>query len=90
MLSRDDDSGVRSASQGVLFCMLLLILGGVPTYIGVTNWYYVPVALALGGWFTIMAMRFHARRTFQAARALFLTSIAYLSLLLIALVLTKA
>ncbi len=90
MLSRDDDSGVRSASQGVLFCMLLLILGGAPTYVGLTNWYYVPVALALGGWFTIMALRFHAQRTFQSARALFLTSITYLPLLLLALVLTKA
>ena len=37
-----------------------------------------------------MALRFHAQRTFQSARALFLTSITYLPLLLLALVLTKA
>ncbi len=89
MLSRDDDSGVRSASQGVLFSMLLLILSGIPTYIGLTNWNYVPVALALGGWFVVMAMRFHRKKTRESARALFLTSIAYLPLLLLALVLTK-
>ncbi|MGZ5023128.1 MAG: heme o synthase [Chthoniobacterales bacterium] len=90
MLSRDDDTGARSASQAVLFCMLLLILSGVPTYIGLTNWNYIPCALALGGWFTVMAMRFHQKKTFQSARALFLTSIAYLPLLLLTLVLTKA
>ena len=89
MLSRDDASGVRSASQAVLFSMLLLILSGIPTYIGLTNWNYVPVALALGGWFVIMALRFHQKKTRQSARALFLTSIAYLPLLLLALVLTK-
>ncbi len=89
MLSRDDDSGVRSASQGVLFSMLLLILSGIPTYIGLTNWNYVPIALALGGWFVIMALRFHQKKTRESARALFLTSIVYLPLLLFALVLTK-
>ncbi len=90
MLSRDDDSGVRSASQGVLFSMLLLILSGIPTYIGLTNWNYVPIALALGGFFVFMALRFHHRKTRESARALFLTSIVYLPLLLLALVLTKA
>ena len=89
MLSNDDDSGVRSASQGVLFCMLLLIISGVPTYLGLTTVTYLPLALALGGWFTVMAMRFHQKRTFLAARALFVTSIIYLPLLLLALVLTK-
>lgn len=90
MLSRDDESGVRSASQGVLFCMLLLIVTGVPAYLGLTNLIYLPVALALGGWFIVMAMRFHQKKTFRAARALFVTSIIYLPLLLLALVLTKS
>ncbi|MDQ2918281.1 MAG: heme o synthase, partial [Verrucomicrobiota bacterium] len=73
MLSRDDDSGVRSASQGVLFSMLLLILSGIPTYIGLTTWNYLPIALTLGGWFVVMALRFHQRKTRESARALFLT-----------------
>lgn len=90
MLSRDDESGVRSASQGVLFCMLLLIVTGVPAYLGLTNLIYLPVALALGGWFIVMAMQFHRKKTFQAARALFVASIIYLPLLLLALVLTKS
>lgn len=90
MLSRDDDTGVRSASQAVLFCMLLLILTGMPFYLRLTTQIYLPLALALGVWFTYMAMQFHRKKTIPAARALFITSIVYLPLLLIVLVLTKS
>ena len=89
MLSRDDDTGVRSASQGVLFCMLLLIITGMPFYLGLTNVIYLPVALALGGAFIVMAMKFHREKTFGAARALFVASIVYLPVLLLTLVFTK-
>ena len=90
MLSRDDDTGVRSASQAVLFCMLLLILTGMPFYLRLTTQIYLPLALALGVWFTYMALQFHRKKTIPAARALFITSIVYLPLLLIVLVLTKS
>jgi protoheme IX farnesyltransferase len=90
MLSGGDETGARSSSQSVLFCMLLLIISGIPAYFGLTSMLYLAVSLALGGWFTVMAMRFHRRRTPRAARALFLTSIAYLALLLFTLVLTKS
>jgi len=89
MMSQDDESGLRSASQSVLFCMLLLIITSVPAYVGLTSFVYIPIALALSGWFVAMALRFHAERSAQRARALFLTSILYLPLLLGALVLTK-
>jgi protoheme IX farnesyltransferase len=90
MLSSGDESGARSASQSVLFCMLLLIVTGVPAYLGLTSSIYLPISLALGGWFTAVAMHFHRRRTPRAARVLFLTSIVYLALLLFTLVLTKS
>ena len=89
MMSNDDDTASRSSSQSVLFCILLLIVAGVPGYIGITTTIYVPIALALSGWFVAMAMRFHGQRTPRAARALFFTSIIFLPLLLAALVLTK-
>jgi protoheme IX farnesyltransferase len=89
MMSNDDDTGLRSSSQSVLFCMLLLIVAGVPGYIGLTTAIYVPIAIALSGAFIAMAMRFHSKRTPRDARALFLTSIIYLPSLLAALVLTK-
>lgn len=90
MMSSDDKSGLRSSSQSVLFCILLLIIAGLPSYVGLTNLLYLPIALALSSWFVAVAMRFHRERSLKNARALFLTSITYLPLLLGALVLTKA
>ena len=90
MLSSGDDTGARSASQSVLFCMLLLIITGIPAFLGLTSPWYLPISLILDGWFIVAALRFHKKRTHRAARALFLTSIAYLALLLLALVLTKS
>jgi heme o synthase len=89
MMSYEDESGLRSASQSVLFCIFLLLIAGVPAYLSLTTALYLPIALALSGWFVAMAMRFHKEPTPQTARALFLTSITYLPLLLGALVLTK-
>jgi heme o synthase len=90
MLSSGDKTGARSASQCVLFCMLLLIVTGAPFYLGLTSSIYLLVSVALGAWFTAVAMHFHKKRTPRAARSLFLTSIVYLALLLLLLVLTKA
>ena len=70
--------------------MLLLIVGGVPAYLGLTSTVYLPLAFALGGLFIAVAMQFHRRRTAKDARALFVTSIIYLPLLLAVLVLTKS
>jgi protoheme IX farnesyltransferase len=89
MVSSDDESGARSSSQSVLFCLLLLIVAGVPGYLGLTNAIYVPIAFALGGAFMAMALRFHQKRTRREARSLFIASIIYLPLLLLTLVLTK-
>jgi protoheme IX farnesyltransferase len=89
MVSSGDESGARSSSQSVLFCMGLLIASGTPTHIGLTNAAYLGVATLLSALFTAAAMRFHQRRTAKDARNLFLASIIYLPLLLAALVLTK-
>jgi len=89
MIASDDESGARSASQSVLFCLLLLIVAGIPGYLGISNMFYVPISFLLGGLFMTVALQFHKQRTPQAARRLFLTSIIYLPLLLVALVATK-
>ena len=90
MISSDDPSGERSASQSVLFCILLLILGGLPAFVGIVTFAYLAIELVLGGLFIAVAMRFLRLRTREAARLLFITSIVYLPLLLAALVLTKS
>jgi heme o synthase len=90
MISSDDLTGERSASQSVFFCILLLILGGLPAFVGIVSFAYLAVELVLGGLFIAVAMRFLRLRSREAARSLFITSIVYLPLLLAALVLTKS
>jgi protoheme IX farnesyltransferase len=89
MISNDDDKGDRSASQSVFFAILLLVVAGLPAFVGVVSEIFVPIELILGAWYVAMAMRFLQRRNAAAARALFLTSISYLPLLFAALVFTK-
>ena len=89
MISKDDDSGARSASQSVLFCILLLFISGSPAFLKVVNYNYLTVELILNGLFIFAAMRFLRTQLPVDARRLFLTSIIYLPLLLAALVFTK-
>jgi protoheme IX farnesyltransferase len=89
MISKDDNTGARSASQSVLFCILLLLISGIPQFLGLVNAVYLLVELVLNGLFIFVAMRFLRTQKVADARRLFLTSIAYLPLLLAALVLTK-
>jgi protoheme IX farnesyltransferase len=89
MISGDDRTGERSASQSVFFSILLLVIAGLPAFIGMTHLLYVPVALILGCAFIVVAMRFLRIRTPAAARLLFIASIVYLPLLLGAMILTK-
>ena len=90
MISSDDRSGERSASQSVFFCILLLVIAGLPAFLGIATFVYLASELLLGGLFVAVAMRFLRMRTPSAARLLFLASIIYLPLLLGALVLTKS
>ncbi len=90
MISSDDRSGERSASQSVFFCILLLVLAGLPAFVGIVSFAYLAVELVLGGLFVAVAMHFLKTRTAAAARLLFITSIVYLPLLLAALVATKS
>ncbi len=89
MISKDDVKGDRSASQSVFFAMLLLVVAGLPAFVGVASQVFVPIELVLGSWYLAIALRFLRKPTASAARLLFLTSILYLPLLLGALVLTK-
>lgn len=90
MISSDDPTGARSASQSVFFCMILFIVAALPAFIRMATVFYLLVAWILGGVFIAMAMRFLKTRARSDARRLFLTSIIYLPLLLGALVLSKA
>jgi protoheme IX farnesyltransferase len=90
MISSDDRTGERSASQSVFFCMLLLVLAGLPAFVGIVDFSYVAIELFLGGLFILTAMRFLKARSRKTARLLFIASIVYLPLLLVGLVLMKS
>ncbi len=90
MISSDDRTGERSASQSVFFCLLLFIVAGLPAFLGIATVFYLLAELILGAVFVAVAMRFLKTRARADARRLFITSIIYLPLLLGALVLSKA
>ena len=90
MVSKGDDTGTRSASQAVLFCMALLLACGFPAFLNIVNHLYLAFELLLNGLFILVAMRFLRTQVPADARKLFLASIIYLPLLLLALVLTKS
>jgi protoheme IX farnesyltransferase len=90
MISSDDQTGERSASQSVFFCMILFVVASLPAFIRMATVFYLLAELILGGIFIAVAMRFLKTRTPSDARRLFITSIIYLPLLLGALVLSKA
>src|SRR6266446_7340474 len=58
MISSDDRSGERSASQSVFFCVLLFIVAGLPAFLGIATVFYLLAELVLGGVFIAVAMRF--------------------------------
>src|SRR3989475_7743457 len=58
MISSDDRTGERSASQSVFFCMLLFIVAGLPAFLGIATVFYLLAELVLGGVFIAVAMRF--------------------------------
>jgi heme o synthase len=90
MVSTGDETGTRSASQSVFFCIILLLVGGIPAFLSIVSSAYLPVELVLNGLFIFVAMRFLRTQAAVDARKLFLASIVYLPLLLVALVLTKS
>jgi heme o synthase len=90
MVSKGDETGTRSASQSVFFCIVLLLVGGIPAFLGVVSSIYLLAELLLNGLFIYTAMRFLRTQLAADARKLFLASIIYLPLLLLALVLTKS
>src|SRR5262249_16328228 len=47
MISSDDRSGERSASQSVFFCILLLVLAGLPAFLWIFGFVFFAAGLAL-------------------------------------------
>ena len=87
MLSVVDPTGTRLARWTFIWTVLLVAASALPTLLGYCSWYYFGLALLLGLWFLHAAVNFlNPEKRETIARRLFLISIAYLPLLLLALV----
>lgn len=86
MLPCTDPDLHATARQVVLHVVLLLAVSVLPSLLGVASPLYLVTAAALGTLFLAAALSFACHRTRRDARTLFFASIAYLPLLLVALV----
>lgn len=89
MLPSVDPDGSRTGQQAVSHCLALLPVSFCPFLFHFAGPVYLGVALLLGGAYLGCAIGFARRLDLPAARRLFLASIIYLPLLLIALVADK-
>lgn len=87
MLSVLDQSGAWVSGWSLVNTVAVVLVTLVPTWLGLTSWYYCAAAAACGGWFLWRAVGFlRELGRDAAARRLFLVSIMYLPLVLGALV----
>ncbi len=89
MLSVRDPSGQITGRAALLTSLTLVPLSLSAVLYGVAGWWYAGTALVLGLWISIESARFLHSRTNPRARRLFIVSIAYLPLLLVAMVLDR-
>lgn len=82
MLSVVDPDGRRTARQAVGHTLALLTVGAWPFLLGAAGWLYLSGALALGGLFLTLAVRFARELSLVRARQLFYASLLYLPLVL--------
>jgi protoheme IX farnesyltransferase len=86
MLTTLDPDGSRTGRQIVLFSLLLLPASVLPSLLGLTGRLYLGAALVLGIAFLALGTAMAMARDERSAMRLFLGSVAYLPLLLLAMV----
>ena len=87
MLPVIDPSGASTFRQMLLTCMVLVPVGLMPSFIGMTGVAYFIVALVAGLAFMACGILLQIRRTSYCARLMFFASLIYLPLLLLMMVL---
>lgn len=86
MLSSIDPAGRRTAMVALRHCALLAPLGLAGSWLGVTTEAFAYEAAALAAMLAVPAVRFASDPTQKAARTLFKTSLLYLPLLMLGMV----
>ncbi|MGA0872633.1 MAG: heme o synthase [Phycisphaerales bacterium] len=84
------DRGGEITSLVVLAGSLLLVpLGLLGVRMGLAGWWYGAISVPLAAWMTVESWRLYRTRSLADARRVFLASLAYLPLLMIAMVLDR-
>ncbi|MEE3203406.1 MAG: heme o synthase [Acidobacteriota bacterium] len=86
LIAVQDPDGRRTAKHALFFGCALVPVSLAPALVGLAGFPYLVVATVLGAAFLVLGVRFLSERSEPRARALFLGSLVYLSLLWVALV----
>ncbi len=89
MLPQLDPTGRITAQTMVLTALTLVPLALMATMYGIAGWWFAGASIALGVWMSLESWKFLRERTDARARRVFFTSIIYLPLLLLVLVLDR-
>ena len=89
MLPVLEPDGRSTGYHVAAYASALLPVSLIPSLMGLAGFVYFGVALALGLAFLVVSLRFAVSRTRRDARVLFFTSIAYLPLVWLAMVLDR-
>lgn len=89
MLSAQDESGVRTARQALLFALVLVPVSVLPALLGVSGPAYAAGATVLGVAYATLAVALLVRRSNRRAWRLFFASVVYLPAVLVLMVVDK-
>jgi protoheme IX farnesyltransferase len=89
MLPNEEDGGARTAYHAVGNTVAVSLASLCPFLLGLNGVLYAVVAVAAGAAYLVCAVRFARHLTARRARQLFLASIIYLPILLLAMVCDK-
>jgi protoheme IX farnesyltransferase len=82
MLPVVDPAGTRTFRQILISSAALLIVGLLPTVVGISGWWHFAAAALAGGVFLALGLRLKINPSAGRARALFLASLIYLPLVM--------
>jgi len=89
MLPVVEKDGSITARQIVMFSMLTVVTSLAPFFLGIAGWVYLAAAVLLGGWLMAAAIEAAIAKDIPKSRKLLLITMAYLPLIMLALVFDK-
>jgi protoheme IX farnesyltransferase len=85
MWSNDDPSGEKTSRLAIVYTVPLVLLSFHPWVAGFASPVFTFIALAHGSWLLWLAVQFRKQRDRASARKLFLNTLLYLPVVLVAL-----